>query len=312
MKDSLISICIPTYNRAERLEQSLKSTIGVIEKIPEFCLCISDNASSDNTCDKINEFKKIYPNIEVNKNEVNLGFKKNFINVLSMANSKYCWLMGDDDYLVDDGTREVARYVADSDNTYDLIIVNGFSGSKPVEQKTKIFTDRNDVLFYLGAHMSWISSIIFSRSFLIKHNILEKMDASENAFPHITAIFASLPKKCKVLWIANATVMPIGGFTAYYNKWIDIFVKDWFLVIENVKNKYSSKAIISYLNKTPISVRFLLKGKYNGFLDRDNLYIIFKYSYKYPKGYLWLISFCISGMIPNFLFDIYNKWREKY
>ena len=98
----LLSICIPTYNRAEKLQQCLdhitcqfhdESTKNAIEVV------ISDNASEDNTTQVVKKLQESFDNIRYFRNEKNLGIDKNIINSVVMASGKYCWHIGDDDFI---------------------------------------------------------------------------------------------------------------------------------------------------------------------------------------------------------------------
>ena len=98
----LLSICIPTYNRAEKLQQCLhhiavqlgdEKVRGAIEVV------ISDNASEDNTKEVVKKFQGSFDNIVYVRNEKNLGIDKNIINSVVQANGKYCWHIGDDDFI---------------------------------------------------------------------------------------------------------------------------------------------------------------------------------------------------------------------
>lgn len=99
----LLSICIPTYNRCFFLIDTLRDlfqqaiSLGVEDEIE---ICISDNASTDNTKDELEKLCSDFPQfrILVNQNENNLGADRNFIKVLSMPSGKYSILKGDDDY----------------------------------------------------------------------------------------------------------------------------------------------------------------------------------------------------------------------
>ena len=306
----MISICIPTYNRASRLEISLNNTIDVIRKYHDVNICVSDNDSDDNTYEIINKFRQDFPDILYKKNEYNLGFKKNFIKALSMSKARYRWLIGDDDYINELGFLDVLKYVRNSEKNYDLVIVNGDTGIEPSDQITRVITNRNEVLQKIGYHMTWISSIIFSSEFINKNNILEKMDKCENAFPHTTAIFESLPNKCNVLWVNSKTVVPIGGRPSYYNRMIEIFIKDWYLVISKNKNRYSRKALKEYLDKTPIDVRYLVKAKKEGIWNLYNLKIMFTYALFYSNGFIWITAFITSIIIPDFVFQFYKRLKN--
>src|SRR3989344_5402735 len=99
----LLSICIPTYNRAEKLEQCLHHIAiqlndeGLNTAIE---VVVSDNASQDNTAQIVKKFQESFGNIRYFKNEKNLGIDKNIINSVVKAQGKYCWHIGDDDFIV--------------------------------------------------------------------------------------------------------------------------------------------------------------------------------------------------------------------
>ena len=61
-KQPLLSICIPTYNRADKLKQTLESIVSQPEFIDfdEFEIVISDNGSKDGTKEICEELKKKY------------------------------------------------------------------------------------------------------------------------------------------------------------------------------------------------------------------------------------------------------------
>ena len=72
----LVSICIPTYNRAPYLKKCLDSLVcqpefqqGLVE------IVVSDNASTDNTEKVAGAYSTAYPNFHYYKNETNIGFK---------------------------------------------------------------------------------------------------------------------------------------------------------------------------------------------------------------------------------------------
>jgi abequosyltransferase len=101
----VLSICIPTYNRAECLKQCLTSIVtqfadpSVGEKVE---IIISDNGSQDNTQNLIFEYQSHWPQIRYFRNPVNLGIDRNILNVVENARGRFCWLLGDDDSLFKD------------------------------------------------------------------------------------------------------------------------------------------------------------------------------------------------------------------
>ena len=100
MNKPLLSICIPTYNRADYLKKCLGSIVAQFND-PEVCdnieIAVSDNASPDNTREVVEEYQKNFRNIKYSRNNENLGVDRNVINVVEMASGVYGWYMGDDD-----------------------------------------------------------------------------------------------------------------------------------------------------------------------------------------------------------------------
>lgn len=91
MSNPLLSICIPTYNRAEVLDETLNLLFSNSEfNSSEIEVIISDNCSSDNT----KEIVLKYPLAKYFYNEENIR-DRNFAKVLSYASSDYIRLFND-------------------------------------------------------------------------------------------------------------------------------------------------------------------------------------------------------------------------
>lgn len=91
----LVSICIPTYNRAEKLERAVRSAQNSTYENIE--IIISDNASSDHTETVCKRLASTDSRILYFRNESNIGAAKNFEYARSRANGKYFMWLGDDD-----------------------------------------------------------------------------------------------------------------------------------------------------------------------------------------------------------------------
>lgn len=73
MNQPLLSICIPTYNRAEYLDQCLKAIVeqdGFDDRVE---IVISDNCSTDETKERVKAYSQKYSNIRYFRNEENLA-----------------------------------------------------------------------------------------------------------------------------------------------------------------------------------------------------------------------------------------------
>lgn len=101
-KRPLLSICIPTYNRGNVLKQVLEKYVSAPDFDDAVELVISDNASTDNTQQIVEEFAKHRENIKYHRNEVNI-VDRNFPLVLDIASGEYLKLMNDCLYPLEGG-----------------------------------------------------------------------------------------------------------------------------------------------------------------------------------------------------------------
>lgn len=97
MDSNIISFCIPTYNRPDKLMFTISSIINQGE-ICNYEIVISDNSENDETAKAIETFRD-NPKIRYYRNLTNIGSAANFVKVISLAKGRYVWLMSDDDCL---------------------------------------------------------------------------------------------------------------------------------------------------------------------------------------------------------------------
>lgn len=120
-----LSICIPTYNRAAHLTNCLNSIISCGSQSDlEFQVCISDNHSTDDTEEVVRQAQTAL-DIKYHKNPSNLGIPRNFLNVVSMADGDFVWLIGDDDLLMPNAIVELYKLI-DGHPDVDFFYVNSF------------------------------------------------------------------------------------------------------------------------------------------------------------------------------------------
>lgn len=85
--DSLVSICLPTYNGADFLPQAIESALR--QTYQNFEFIISDDGSSDATFEIIERYAKNDPRIRHSKNEQRLGLFQNYNVCLLRAKGEY-------------------------------------------------------------------------------------------------------------------------------------------------------------------------------------------------------------------------------
>ena len=99
--EPLLSICIPTYNRMEKLKCSVGTVIREFYDKENVEILVSDNCSPDETESVMAFVLKCYPRVRYYRNEENIGPVRNFISCYQRARGRYVWLSSDDDFLLE-------------------------------------------------------------------------------------------------------------------------------------------------------------------------------------------------------------------
>jgi glycosyltransferase involved in cell wall biosynthesis len=105
MSAELLSVCIPSRNRAKYLHEILSSYARQMNEAKltaeQVTFYISDNASEDETPKVFEEFAKKVPRAHYSRNATNLGGDGNNVHIRTLAKGEYLWVIGDDELLCD-------------------------------------------------------------------------------------------------------------------------------------------------------------------------------------------------------------------
>ena len=101
----ILTISIPTYNRAQELEVLLSEILSQVRDVPagNVNVLVSDNASTDGTKRMVDSMRQKFAERSVElkyvRNDENIGFSRNVINAVGKADGEFVLIMGDDDSL---------------------------------------------------------------------------------------------------------------------------------------------------------------------------------------------------------------------
>lgn len=95
MNKTKISLTIPTFNRADLLEQTLQSIIAQTSKPHQ--VIVVDNASTDNTQQVVKKYQK--HNIKYHRNKKNLGMVGNYNQCIKLATGSHISFLHSDDLI---------------------------------------------------------------------------------------------------------------------------------------------------------------------------------------------------------------------
>jgi glycosyltransferase involved in cell wall biosynthesis len=190
----ILSICIPTYNRANWLRSSLwnwlpqvKQANGLVE------LIVCDNASPDNTKQVIEEARG-WGDFQYHCNLQNIGAIGNIYRLVKdLAQGKFVWIVGDDDLPNVNALQAVINLLKDcSDVSYIYVNYSYWNPSK--EQQEKQLLEAKDLDF------SQVLSLDLETRFV--NRVAEIVPLDFNCF---TPIYCSIMRKqdaCKAFQYA--------------------------------------------------------------------------------------------------------------
>ena len=93
-----LSICIPTYNFAKFIGQTLDSIIPNLREGVE--VIILDGGSTDDTTHVVAQRREDFPQIQYHRQEFRGGIDRDIVKVISLAQGDYCWLISADDIMI--------------------------------------------------------------------------------------------------------------------------------------------------------------------------------------------------------------------
>ncbi len=238
--NSLLSICIPTYNRADILCDALEHLIPLASRWG-IAIYVSDNASTDDTGSVVAQARARYPNVFLHRNVQNIGMDGNFEVALRLARTEYAWLLGDDDRIHHNALEVVLKRLVEA--PCDLLLLNGGSADheqgRVTGQHLSVYDDPSVLLHDLGWHITWISGLVVST------RLVATMDFKKyigTYFSHFGSLFDALAQQTvvNVQWYNGSCYFPsaFAKFT-WAPRVLEIFAEKWSQVVLSLPERYS-------------------------------------------------------------------------
>ena len=118
---TVLSICVPTYNRAEFLDEFLERLAGF--KRLNYEVVISDNASTGDTAQVVLKWRPYLTALHYIHQEKTLTPPENVCAVCNAARGDYIFRIADDDMLIEDGLI-AAKRILDEDSSCSAVYAN--------------------------------------------------------------------------------------------------------------------------------------------------------------------------------------------
>jgi glycosyltransferase involved in cell wall biosynthesis len=241
----LLTIGIITLNRSKCLVQTIAAFLSQIDHWEETELLICDNASTDDTFERMSELQLKFPKIKYERNATNLGFSGNVLKTVQLATGEYVWFFADDDLILD-GT--LAR-VLTTLRTYQpaILYLNhyAFDEGAPEVVVQKCHVERDHV-FKSGFEFFKVAGLGFLSSLLVKKTHLDefrpKVEPARNNAHLEMAAYTALSKPGPFVFLGTVSVAARRPQTAAYNILIEGHVRVLRIYEQLVKDGLLSKS----------------------------------------------------------------------
>ena len=207
MKNLKFSICLPSYNGADVINETIQSILS--QDFTNFEIIIVDDNSKDNTEEVIFKIDDI--RVKFYKNSVNLGYPKNLEKCRQQATGDIIYLMGQDDIL--------AKGALSS--TYEAFMLSDDIGAvtrpyywfdeeitKPVRAKDQFnknedsiisIHDGDEAVIAVFKTLDQLSGLAYRKNYM-------DIPFHEDIFPCHIYPFASIFKKHKIMYLKDYTI----------------------------------------------------------------------------------------------------------
>lgn len=146
----LLSICIPTYNRAEILGRTLEGLLSDPDFDPaRVDIVVSDNASTDNTAEVVAR----WPQVRYHRNETCIGANANFTLALELAGGRYLHLLNDTAFFRPGMLGKMLRTIETADPAAENLIFQQLGSLQEL-----VVRGKNQLLGALSYYITWIGN----------------------------------------------------------------------------------------------------------------------------------------------------------
>jgi glycosyltransferase involved in cell wall biosynthesis len=238
----LLSITIPTWNRAQTLAKALSLLLPQVEKYSnEIEVVLSDNASDDNTSEIVQNYIKNYPGINIasNRNNENIKFFGNFVKCRELAQGKYIWILSDDDFVCPKVVSNIINAIKNNKDIAAIYLKNEI-GSDAFDQ---IVLHKEEFIKKETNAMSLISKCIFLNNKNNDKDLIARYQ--NNAFMGFIFLLNSFQCYEKVLIIKGESLQTGKDRPKGYN-YFDVFINHMQEVIDYMNTIAIPKSLILY------------------------------------------------------------------
>lgn len=191
MKDVLISIIVPTYQRDDTLKFALESLVAQTYKRFEI-IVVDDNANAEwnaKVKEVIDEFVVLYPEIDLTYivNEENCGSAQARNVGIEKAKGEYITFLDDDDIYLPEKLAKQIEFMEQGEFDYSVTDLQlHFKSGKLAEKKTHSYIEKTDsenmLLYHFMYHITGTDTMMFKSEYIREVGGFSSIDVGDEFY----------------------------------------------------------------------------------------------------------------------------------
>ncbi len=310
-ESKLLTIYVPTYNRASLLEKNLKALVPQVEKYSKYCrLIVSDNCSLDSTESICSKFLN---KIEYIKRDKNNGSASNFVFAFELKDVSYLWILGDDDIVTDNCLDSIITKILK--NSYPFIYLNfstlrkGLFYTKIKSKDDIIVRDKDKLYSLIGCDLTFISSSIINMKYFTNRQVL--IDKKHDPFLQSYIYSCCINNNEDKLIVSETCFIIENNINTDYSMY-KVFGKDLYnltrfqinelefnkKIVDKTYTKYLRKVVMPGLLGAKANNNKVMLNNFNDFYSSTKKYLI-----------SWIVFYPLL-IIPNCLYGFAKRLKQ--
>lgn len=272
-----LSICIPTYNRAPYLAETLDNVLA--QATDEVEVIVSDNASIDDTAEVVRARQARFPRLTYFRQPENRGADRNYLQSVALAQGEWCWLLGDDDLLEAGAISYVLDHYLHGPRPLDflLLLVTAYDARMQtiLERSADVLGVTEDVyttdvptFFTRFFQESYLSIFVVRRE---KWNTVDAEKYVGTGLTYLGITYEYLDVDAPVVLVAKPLVKYRSMNVSWTASTLDIVLRHQRFVMDTLPARYDSvkpAAYAIYEKRTPVTLKMLCFLRSEGGYDR--------------------------------------------
>ena len=271
----MLTICIPTYNRAEKIRERLLELLPQIGNEVE--VLIIDNGSNVFVENAISDLIENRKNIKVIRNKFNIGMSANIARCIEVCETKWLWLLGDDDAVLPGALNDILNDTTHAGDDVCYIKYSSYCGANKKDEVLNI----DHLLTHPQSGFDFTSNMFLISSSVIcteKITALDKvMDTANSMIPHVVLMFQLLIAGGKISLSTKELVKKTGSEISWSVMQLEynLILVPQFASTVGDKNFKLIKKFFSYIVFKPTSI-FFCAHKLSKVRSRQYVYYMYK------------------------------------